>query len=51
VKGPSPERIRHYGPRFADYVVADAKFATAPFLHAADQVHPHAVFAVDGDLV
>lgn len=26
------------GPRFADYVVADAKFATAPFLHAADEV-------------
>ena len=51
MKGPSPEQILHYGPRFADYVVADAKFATAPFLHAADQVHPHAVFAVDGDLV
>jgi hypothetical protein len=26
------------GPRFADYVVADAKFATAPFLHCCDQV-------------
>jgi hypothetical protein len=26
------------GPRFADYIVADAKFATAPFLHAADEV-------------
>jgi hypothetical protein len=26
------------GTRFADYVVADAKFATAPFLHAADEV-------------
>jgi hypothetical protein len=26
------------GPRFADYVVADAKFATAPFLHTADEV-------------
>jgi len=26
------------GPRFADYGVADAKFATAPFLHAADEV-------------
>jgi hypothetical protein len=24
------------GPRFADYVVADAKFATAPFLHTTD---------------
>jgi hypothetical protein len=27
------------GPRFADYVVADAKFATAPFLHTTDEVH------------
>jgi hypothetical protein len=26
------------GPRFADYGVADAKFATAPFLHTADEV-------------
>jgi hypothetical protein len=26
------------GPRFADYAVADAKFATAPFLHTADEV-------------
>ena len=28
----------HLGPRFADYVVADGKFATAPFLHLADEV-------------
>ena len=28
----------HLGPRFADYVVVDAKFATAPFLHTADGV-------------
>lgn len=28
----------HLGPRFANYVVADAKFATAPFLHACDEV-------------
>jgi hypothetical protein len=27
--------VQHLGPRFADYVVADAKFATAPFLHTA----------------
>lgn len=27
------------GPRFADYVVADAKFATAPFLHTTDEVN------------
>ena len=26
------------GPRFADYGVVDAKFATAPFLHTSDQV-------------
>ncbi len=26
------------GPRFANYSVADAKFATAPFLHTSDQV-------------
>ncbi len=31
--------VSHLGPRFADYVVADAKFATAPFLHAADEVN------------
>lgn len=28
----------HLGPRFAGYVVADGKFATAPFLHMADAV-------------
>ena len=28
----------HVGPRFADYVVVDGKFATAPFLHAADEL-------------
>ncbi len=30
--------VSHLGPRFANYVVADAKFATAPFLHCSDQV-------------
>jgi len=30
--------VSHLGPRFASYVVADAKFATAPFLHTSDQV-------------
>lgn len=30
--------LSHLGPRFANYVVADAKFATAPFLHTSDQV-------------
>jgi hypothetical protein len=31
--------VSHLGPRFADYVVVDAKFATAPFLHTADTVN------------
>ncbi len=30
--------VSHLGPRFANHVVADAKFATAPFLHCSDQV-------------
>lgn len=30
--------VSHLGPRFADYLVVDAKFATAPFLHCADAV-------------
>ena len=30
--------VNHLGPRFANYVVADAKFATAPFLHCSVQV-------------
>jgi len=30
--------VSHLGPRFADYVVVDGKFATAPFLHQADQL-------------
>lgn len=30
--------VSHLGPRFASYVVAGAKFATAPFLHTSDQV-------------
>jgi hypothetical protein len=30
--------VSHLGPRFADYIVADGKFATAPFLHTADAV-------------
>ena len=28
--------VNQLGPRFADYAVADAKFATAPFLHTAE---------------
>ena len=29
---------RHLGPRFADYVVGDGEYATAPFLHTTDDV-------------
>jgi hypothetical protein len=30
--------VRGLGPRFADYVTVDAKFATAPFLHTVDDL-------------
>lgn len=30
--------VDHLGPRFADYVAVDAKFATAPFLHTVDEL-------------
>ena len=30
--------VDNLGPRFADYVVVDGEFATAPFLHTADAV-------------
>jgi hypothetical protein len=30
--------VDHLGPRFADYVVGDGEYATAPFLHTADAV-------------
>jgi hypothetical protein len=29
---------KHLGPRFADYVVGDGEYATAPFLHTTDDV-------------
>lgn len=35
--------VRHLGPRFADYVVADGKFATAPFLHTVGELGLRAV--------
>jgi hypothetical protein len=38
------------GARFADYVVADAKFATAPFLHTADEVDLPAVTRLKDNL-
>jgi len=30
--------VRHLGPRFADYVVGDGEYATAPFLHTTAEV-------------
>jgi hypothetical protein len=30
--------VEHLGPRFADYVVGDGEYATAPFLHATEAV-------------
>jgi hypothetical protein len=30
--------VDHLGPRFADYVVGDGEYATAPFLHTAEAV-------------
>jgi len=30
--------IEHLGPRFADYVVGDGAYATAPFLHTTEEV-------------
>jgi hypothetical protein len=30
--------IDHLGPRFADYLVVDAEYATAPFLHTTEEV-------------
>jgi len=33
-----PRVVQHLGPRFADYVVGDGEYATAPFLHASGEV-------------
>jgi hypothetical protein len=30
--------VKHLGPRFADYVVGDGEYATAPFLHTTEAV-------------
>lgn len=38
------------GPRFADYVVVDGEFATAPFLHAAGDLHLRVVARLKGNL-
>jgi len=31
--------VANLGPRFADYVVVDGEFATAPFLHTTEELH------------
>ncbi len=38
------------GPRFADYVVVDGEFATAPFLHAVGDLHLRVVARLKGNL-
>jgi hypothetical protein len=38
------------GPRFADHVVVDGEFATAPFLHAAGDLHLRMVARLKGNL-
>jgi hypothetical protein len=42
--------IPQLGARFADYVVVDGKFATAPFLHACDDLGLPVVARLKGNL-
>lgn len=42
--------VKALGVRFADYVVADGEFATAPFLHAAGDLGLKAVARLKGNL-
>jgi DDE family transposase len=42
--------VRNVGPRFADYVVVDGKFATAPFLHTAGEAGLHVVARLKANL-
>jgi hypothetical protein len=42
--------VEHVGQRFLDYVVADAKFATAPFLHTAGDMGLYAVVRLKENL-
>lgn len=43
--------MRELGPRFADYLVVDAEYATAPFLHAADRAGVQVVARLKNNLV
>jgi hypothetical protein len=42
--------VGNLGPRFADYVVVDGEFATAPFLHAAGDLGLHVVARLKDNL-
>ncbi len=42
--------VSHLGPRFADYVVADGEYATAPFLHLAGDLGLRVVARLKGNL-
>jgi len=42
--------VEHLGRRFADYVVADGEYATAPFLHAAGDLGLPVVARLKGNL-
>jgi DDE family transposase len=42
--------VRHLGRRFADYVVADGKYATAPFLHTVGELGLRAVIRLKDNL-
>jgi Transposase DDE domain len=42
--------VAQLGPRFADYVVADGEFATAPFLHTAGDLGLSVVARLKGNL-
>lgn len=42
--------VAHLGKRFADYVVVDGEFATAPFLHAANDAGLHVVARLKDNL-
>ena len=42
--------LRHLGPRFADYVVADGDYATAPFLHEVGDLGLYVVARLKNNL-
>lgn len=42
--------VGHLGPRFADYVVADGLYATAPFLHRAGELGLHVLARLKSNL-